>query len=99
MGRNMRTAFETMPARFINGKRIETHFSKCQARKEEISAQVFFNQALMRGLDVQEAKEETEIAYPSIQVNVIELDSCASRPGPRQAIYRCSSTNWPRRAT
>lgn len=74
MGRNMRTAFETMPARFINGKRIETHFSKCQARKEEISAQVFFNQALMRGLDVQEAKEETEIAYPSIQVNVIELE-------------------------
>lgn len=74
MGRNMRTAFETISTRLINGKRIVTHFSKGNARGELIKAHLFLEQALMRGLDMLEAIEETEIAYPSIEVKSIELD-------------------------
>ena len=69
----MRTAYETISVRYTNRKRIETHFSKGQHRMEEIYANVFFCQNVMQGRSIDEAKEETEIAYPGIQVNIVEL--------------------------
>lgn len=72
-GKNMRTAFERVSENYINRKRIETYFSKGRDRQELIKANLFFSQCLARGESLYEAKEQTEIAYPGIQVNQKEL--------------------------
>lgn len=69
----MRTAFERVSENCINRKHISTYFSKGRNRELQIKANVFFYQGLARGESVNDAKEQTEIAYPGIQVNVIEL--------------------------
>ncbi|MCI8353163.1 MAG: hypothetical protein HFJ58_06255 [Clostridia bacterium] len=69
----MRTAFEKVSESYINQKRIVTYFSKGRDRERQIKANVFFNQSLARGENVNDAKEQTEIMYPGIQVNLLEL--------------------------
>ncbi len=87
MEKNMRTAFETLPESLINGQRIETHISKGGYRREKLDAHVFFNQRLIGGADIEEAKQETEISYLGIQVNLKRLK-------PYHAGFRTNYENW-----
>ncbi len=69
----MITAFETVPTSIIQGKSIEIHLGKGEHLKEEIKASIFFKQRLMKGDTVEDAREQTELAYSNIQINLVEL--------------------------
>lgn len=83
----MSTSFETASVSFVQAKCIEIHLRKGRHHEEEVNASIFFRQRLMHGDSVEDAKEQTEIAYQGICINLDEQE-------PVTAGFGSKYKNW-----
>ena len=77
----MATCFETASVNFVQAKCIKIHLRKGRYHEEEIKASIFFRQRLMHGDSVEDAKEQTEIAYKGIYINLDKQEPVKSEFG------------------